>query len=168
MHLGQTLRGEPFFIEGHYLEKVNVITGVKGAGKSYLSKVVLLELINAGAPCIVFDLNKEYIHLPKHDVDPHTGAVRTKGIIHLKAGENLKLGVRQFGLSPLVTMLTRFGLPDVSAMYFENRMARLLQEAWHIAALVDRDPLSRTRGSCSRMHWAWKFNDFPFPRIRGK
>ena len=132
LHLGQTLRGEPFFIEGHYLEKVNVITGVKGAGKSYLSKVVLLELINAGAPCVVFDLNKEYIHLPKHDVDPHTGEVRTKGILHLKAGENLKLGVRQFGLSPLVTMLTRFGLPDVSAMYFENRMARLLQEAWHM------------------------------------
>jgi uncharacterized protein DUF87 len=132
LHLGQTLRGEPFFIEGHYLEKVNVITGVKGAGKSYLSKVVLLELINAGAPCVVFDLNKEYIHLPKHDLDPHTGEVRSRGIIHLKAGENLKLGVRQFGLSPLVTMLTRFGLPDVSAMYFENRMARLLQEAWHI------------------------------------
>ena len=132
LHLGQTLRGEPFFIEGHYLEKVNVITGVKGAGKSYLSKVVLLELINAGAPCVVFDLNKEYIHLPKHDADPHTGEVRTKGILHLKAGENLKLGVRQFGLSPLVTMLTRFGLPDVSAMYFENRMARLLQEAWHM------------------------------------
>jgi DNA helicase HerA-like ATPase len=132
LHLGQTLRGEPFFIEGHYLEKVNVITGVKGAGKSYLSKVVLLELINAGAPCVVFDLNKEYIHLPKHDVDPHTGEVRTKGIIHLKAGENLKLGVRQFGLSPLITMLTRFGLPDVSAMYFENRMARLLHEAWHM------------------------------------
>jgi DNA helicase HerA-like ATPase len=132
LHLGQTLRGEPFFIEGHYLEKVNVITGVKGAGKSYLSKVVLLELINAGAPCVVFDLNKEYIHLPKHDVNPHTGEVRSRGIMHLKAGENLKLGVRQFGLSPLVTMLTRFGLPDVSAMYFENRMARLLQEAWHM------------------------------------
>jgi DNA helicase HerA-like ATPase len=132
LHLGQTLRGEPFFIEGHYLEKVNVITGVKGAGKSYLSKVVLLELINAGAPCVVFDLNKEYMHLPQHEVDPHTGEVGSRGIIHLKAGENLKLGVRQFGLSPLVTMLTRFGLPDVSAMYFENRMARLLQEAWHM------------------------------------
>ena len=132
LHLGQTLRGEPFFIEGHYLEKVNVITGVKGAGKSYLSKVMLLELINAGAPCVVFDLNKEYIHLPKHEVDPATGQVRHRGIIHLKAGDNLKLGVRQFGLSPLVTMLTRFGLPDVSAMYFENRMARLFEEAWHM------------------------------------
>jgi len=132
LHLGQTLRGEPFLIEGHYLEKVNVITGVKGAGKSYLSKVMLLELIDAGAPCVVFDLNKEYIHLPKHEVDPATGQVRSKGIIHLKAGDNLKLGVRQFGLSPLITMLTRFGLPDVSAMYFENRMARLFEEAWHM------------------------------------
>ncbi|MGE3540580.1 MAG: DUF87 domain-containing protein [Candidatus Tectimicrobiota bacterium] len=132
LHIGQTLRGEPFYIEGHYLEKVNVITGVKGAGKSYLSKVVLLELINAGAPCVVFDLNKEYIHLPKHTWEAQTGQVQKRGIIHLKAGDNLKLGVRQFGLSPLVTMLTRFGLPEVSAMYFENRMARLLQEAWHV------------------------------------
>ena len=132
LHLGQTLRGEPFAIEGHYLEKVNVITGVKGAGKSYLSKVILLELINAGAPCIVFDLNKEYMHLPQHDLDPETGDVHTRGIIHLKAGDNLKLGIRQFGLSPLVTMLTKFGLPDVSAMYFENRMARLFQEAWQM------------------------------------
>ena len=130
LHLGQTLRGQPFFIEGHYLEKVNVITGVKGSGKSHLSKVVLLELINAGAPCVVFDINKEYIHLPKHEIDPVTGQVLNKGIVHLKAGENLKLGVRQFGLSPLVTMLTKFGLPEVSAMYFENRMSRLFQEAW--------------------------------------
>jgi hypothetical protein len=131
LHLGETLRGQPFTIEGHYLEKVNVITGVKGSGKSHLSKVLLLELINAGAPCVVFDLNKEYIHLPSHDVDPHSGQVRRRGILHLKAGQNLKLGVRQFGLSPLVTMLTKFGLPEVSAMHFENRMSRLLQEAWY-------------------------------------
>jgi uncharacterized protein len=132
LHLGETLRGQPFSIEGHYLEKVNVITGVKGAGKSHLSKVILLELIRAGAPCVVFDLNKEYIHLPPHDIDPLSGQVRRRGILHLKAGENLKLGVRQFGLSPLVTMLTRFGLPEVSAMHFENRMSRLLQEAWYV------------------------------------
>jgi hypothetical protein len=61
-----------------------------------------------------------------------SGQVRRRGILHLKAGENLKLGVRQFGLSPLVTMLTKFGLPEVSAMHFENRMSRLLQEAWQM------------------------------------
>ncbi|MBI2877430.1 MAG: DUF87 domain-containing protein [Candidatus Tectomicrobia bacterium] len=128
LHLGQTLRGEPFFIEGQDLEKVNIITGVKGSGKSYLSKVILLELIERGAPCIVFDINKEYIHLPRHEVDPVTGRVLQKGIIHLKAGDNLKLGVRQFGLSPLMTMLTKYGLPEVSAMYLENRVFKLLEE----------------------------------------
>jgi hypothetical protein len=131
LHMGQTLRGQPFHIEGHYLEKVNIVTGVKGAGKSHLSKVILLELINAGAPCVVFDLNREYIHLPKHEMDTRSGEVHQKGILHLRAGDNLRLGVRQFGLNPLVTMLTRFGLPEVSAMHFENRMSRLLQEAWY-------------------------------------
>lgn len=129
LHIGETLRGRPFTIEGHYLEKINIVTGVKGAGKSHLSKVLLLELIHAGAPCVVFDLNREYIHLPKHEIDPQGGEVLHKGILHLKAGTNLKLGVRQFGLNPLVTMLTKFGLPDVSAMHFENRMSRLLEEA---------------------------------------
>ncbi len=129
LHLGNTLRGRPFHIEGHYLEKINIVTGVKGAGKSHLSKVLLLELINAGAPCVVFDLNREYIHLPKHEIDPHSGNVTYKGMQHLKAGTNLKLGIRQFGLNPLVTMLTKFGLPEVSAMHFENRMSRLLEEA---------------------------------------
>jgi hypothetical protein len=131
LHMGQTLRGQPFYIEGHYLEKVNIVTGVKGAGKSHLSKVILLELINAGAPCVVFDLNREYIHLPKHEMDPLSGEVHQRGVLHLRAGDNLRLGVRQFGLNPLVTMLTRFGLPEVSAMHFENRMSRLLQEAWY-------------------------------------
>jgi hypothetical protein len=129
LHIGDTLRGRPFHIEGHYLEKINIVTGVKGAGKSHLSKVLLLELIHAGAPCVVFDLNREYIHLPKHEMDPYSQEVSHKGILHLKAGTNLKLGVRQFGLNPLVTMLTKFGLPEVSAMHFENRMSRLLEEA---------------------------------------
>jgi hypothetical protein len=39
------------------------------------------------------------------------------------------LGVRQFGLPPLMTLLQRFGLPEVSALYFENRITRLWAEA---------------------------------------
>ncbi len=45
LRLGRTLAGHDFFIEGQDLEKVNVISGVKGSGKSHLSKVVLLQLI---------------------------------------------------------------------------------------------------------------------------
>jgi len=128
LHLGKTLSGEEFYIEGRTLEKVNIVTGVKGSGKSHLAKVILLELISHRAPCVVFDINREYIHLPRHDYDPVSGEVRRRGILHLLAGGNLKLSIQQFGLSPLITMLTKFGLPEVSAMYFENRVARLLDD----------------------------------------
>jgi DNA helicase HerA-like ATPase len=129
LYLGQTLAGQDFYVEGQDLEKVNVVTGVKGSGKSHLSKVILLQLINQGAPCIVFDINKEYIHLPKVEVDSDTGQVLQRGIVHLEAGGDFRLGVRQFGLPPLMTLLQRFGLPEVSALYFENRLARLWLEA---------------------------------------
>ena len=135
LRLGRTLAGTDFFVEGQDLEKVNVITGVKGSGKSHLSKVVLLQLIAQGAPCVVFDINKEYIHLPKAEVDPSTGKTIRRGIVHLEAGGNFRLSVRQFGLSPTMTLLTRFGLPEVSSLYFENRVARL----WAEAEAVERE-----------------------------
>jgi DNA helicase HerA-like ATPase len=129
LRLGRTLAGQDFLVEGQDLEKVNVITGVKGSGKSHLSKVVLLQLIAQGAPCVVFDINREYIHLPKAEVNPLTGETVQRGIVHLEAGGNFRLSVRQFGLAPLMTLLTRFGLPEVSALHFENRLARLWAEA---------------------------------------
>ncbi|MBI3942589.1 MAG: ATP-binding protein [Chloroflexi bacterium] len=129
LRLGWTLAGHEFFIEGQDLEKVNVITGVKGSGKSHLSKVVLLQLIEQGAPCVVFDINREYVHLPKAEIDPVTGKTTRRGIVHLEAGGNFRLSVRQFGLAPMMTLLTRFGLPEVSALHFENRLSRLWAEA---------------------------------------
>ena len=135
LRLGRTLAAHDFFIEGQDLEKVNVITGVKGSGKSHLSKVVLLQLIEHGGPCVVFDINKEYIHLPKAEVDPATHKTLRRGIVHLEAGGNFRLSVRQFGLAPMMTLMTRFGLPEVSALYFENRLARL----WAEAEAIDHD-----------------------------
>jgi hypothetical protein len=129
INLGWTLGDANFRVEGQDLEKVNVITGVKGSGKSHLAKVILLQLIEQGAPCLVFDINREYIHLPKAEVDPKSGTVIQKGIVHLEAGGNFRLGVRQFGLPPLMTLLQRYGLPEVSALHFENRIARLWEEA---------------------------------------
>jgi DNA helicase HerA-like ATPase len=138
--LGGTLSGQDFYIEGQDLEKVNVVTGVKGSGKSHLSKVLLLQLIASGAPCIVFDINREYIHLPKAEADPKTGQPAKRGIVHLEAGGNFRLGVRQFGLPPLMTLLQRFGLPEVSALYFENRLARLWLEAEELERQRGRAP----------------------------
>ena len=129
LRLGWTLGGHDFFLEGQDLEKVNVITGVKGSGKSHLAKVILLQLIEQGAPCLIFDINREYIHLPKAEIDPQTGKISRRGIVHLEAGGNFRLGLRQFGLAPLMTLLQRYGLPEVSTLYFENRLARLWDEA---------------------------------------
>jgi hypothetical protein len=127
--LGWTLSHHQFFVEGQDLEKVNVITGVKGSGKSHLAKVILLQLIEQGAPCLVFDINREYIHLPKMEADAGNGSHGQRGIVHLEAGGNFRLGVRQFGLAPLLLLLQRYGLPEVSALYFENRLSRLWAEA---------------------------------------
>jgi hypothetical protein len=127
LELGETLRGEPFLVEGQGMEKINIVTGVKGSGKSHLSKVILIELIKRGAPCIVFDINKEYIHLPRHEMQSD-GVVLQRGIVHLKAGENLKIGLQQFGIQPLITMLSKYGLPEVSAMHLENRLFGLFEQ----------------------------------------
>lgn len=53
-------------------------------------------------------------------------------------------------------------------MSIENHPYRqaALNEAWRLASLIDRNPFSRTRGSFSRTHWGWKFEDFPFPRMQ--
>jgi len=112
--LGRTLEGEEFSPGGRALEKVNVIVGAKGSGKSHLAKVILLGLIRAGAPCLVLDVNREYGGLPE---------VRTYPV-----GKDFKLGVREIGVEALSVMLEAFGTPATSLLYFETRLSKLFQE----------------------------------------
>jgi hypothetical protein len=49
---------------------INLITGMKGSGKSYLAKRLLLKLIDNGVLSIVFDVNAEYLNL--RNADAHT------------------------------------------------------------------------------------------------
>jgi hypothetical protein len=112
--LGRTLEGEEFSPGGRALEKVNVIVGAKGSGKSHLAKVILLGLMRAGAPCLVLDVNREYGGLP---------GVRTYSV-----GKDFKLGVREIGVEALSVMLEAFGTPATSLLYFETRLSKLFQE----------------------------------------
>jgi hypothetical protein len=112
--LGRTLEGKEFSPGGRALEKVNVIVGAKGSGKSHLAKVILLGLIRAGAPCFVLDVNREYGGLP---------GVRTYSV-----GKDFKLGVREIGVEALSVMLEAFGTPATSLLYFETRLSKLFQE----------------------------------------
>jgi hypothetical protein len=112
--LGRTLEGEAFSPGGRALEKVNVIVGAKGSGKSHLAKVILLGLIRAGAPCLVLDVNREYGGLPE---------VQTYSV-----GKDFKLGVREIGVEALSVMLEAFGTPATSLLHFETRLSKLFQE----------------------------------------
>jgi len=65
---GKTLSSEPkgFEILAERLG-INLITGMKGSGKSYSAKRLLLKLIEKGVLTLVFDLNAEYLNLWKAD-----------------------------------------------------------------------------------------------------
>jgi hypothetical protein len=114
IHLGKTVDGIPFPCGGRALEKVNLIVGAKGSGKSHLAKILLLGLVQAGAPCLVLDLNREYGGLP--------------GVEVLKVGQDFRLGVRELGVAALSTMLEAFGTPATSLLHFEVKLGKLLQE----------------------------------------
>lgn len=114
IRLGKTLDGRPFTCSGRSLEKVNLIVGAKGSGKSHLAKVILLGLVQAGAPCIVLDINREYGGIP--------------GVEILRVGKDFKLGVQELGVEAMSVMLEAFGTPATSLLHFEVKLSRLLRE----------------------------------------
>ncbi|MEM2146806.1 MAG: DUF87 domain-containing protein, partial [Candidatus Jordarchaeaceae archaeon] len=62
--LGITQDKTPLTIDACEMDgRLNIITGKKGTGKSHLSKLLVLGLIQYGATVIVLDINGEYINL---------------------------------------------------------------------------------------------------------
>ena len=47
-------------------------------------------------------------------------------------------------------------------VYFEA----ICREAPRVLGLMDREPLSPTRGCMDRTYWGWKFTDFPGARFQ--
>lgn len=58
-----TFNGSPICLDGPRFNMVNVVTGVKGSGKSHLAKHLVLALSAKLVPCIIFDINGEYLGL---------------------------------------------------------------------------------------------------------
>ena len=50
-----------------------------------------------------------------------------------------------------------------AAAFYRNA---ILAEAPRVLSLMDREPFSPTLGCCDRVHWAWKFVDFPGARFQ--
>ena len=114
--IGYDFDGNIVYVDAVKLDGcLSLITGMKGSGKSHLAKLLVLSLVDHGAPVIVFDLNGEYIGLGENG-----------GIKVLEAGKNLSFTLSYLGRETVLKLLTNvLGLPGVSA--------NLFNEIWSLA-----------------------------------
>jgi len=127
IQLGETNELSPFSIDARALDgKLNIITGKKETGKSHLSKLLVLGLIDYGAAVVVLDLNGEYTHLgfsSNGEKNEHFNKVQV-----LTPGDNFKITLTQMKLRVMLNVLINaLHLPGTSAREF-RRIWCFLQE----------------------------------------
>ena len=125
--VGETKDATVLTIDARCLDgKLNIVTGKKETGKSHLSKLLTLSLIDNGAGVVIFDLNGEYTGL-EYDADGKKNAY--KGKIHVLApGQNFKVSLSQLNLRVMLNILIHaLHLPGTSAREF-RRIWRFLDE----------------------------------------
>lgn len=133
--LGETKEDSPLIIDAHALDgRLNIVTGKKETGKSHLSKLLALSLIEYGATVVVLDLNGEYTKLNLASTGEKN---KYHGKIHvLTSGDNFKVTLAQIDLRVMLNILFHaLNLPGTSAREFrqiwkslERRCALTLQE----------------------------------------
>jgi DNA helicase HerA-like ATPase len=108
--------------------KLNIVTGKKGTGKSHLSKLLALSLVNHGAPLIVLDLNGEYAHLGM-GADGKKNEYNSR--VHvLTPGDNFKICLAQLKLRIALNILIHaLNLPGTSAREFRRIWQHLDEKA---------------------------------------
>ncbi|MEM2921546.1 MAG: DUF87 domain-containing protein, partial [Candidatus Bathyarchaeia archaeon] len=109
--------------------RLNIITGKKGTGKSHLSKLLFLSLIEHGATCAVFDVNGEYIGLSGED----SNRASAKPVYVLVPGKTFKTTLRYTGLSVFLNIVT-------TALDLPPNSAWEIRRIW--TALVESDSLN--------------------------
>lgn len=103
------INGYPVHLSGEGLNMVNVITGVKGTGKSHTAKHLVLQLANYRVPVIVFDINGEYVNLPDAQV--------------LRWGNNFLPSLDEVGYRALQRLINSvYPLPDNSQAVFSTQL----------------------------------------------
>jgi len=127
IQLGETKELSQFSIDAQALDgRLNIVTGKKETGKSHLSKLLVMGLIDHGALVVVLDLNGEYTHLgfsSSGEKNEHFSKVQT-----LTPGGNLKITLPQMKLRVMLNILIHaLHLPGTSAREF-RRIWRFLQE----------------------------------------
>jgi hypothetical protein len=142
INVGETKDGSPLNITAHDLDgRLNIITGKKGTGKSHLSKLLALGLVDYGATIVVLDLNGEYTGL---GTSAHGGGNQYSNKVYvLKPGANFRVSLSQTGLSVILKiMIHALGLPGTSTREFKHIWKTLSQQGkftlWDLGEAIRR------------------------------
>ena len=128
INIGETKDGSPLDITAHDLDgKLNIITGKKGTGKSHLSKLLVLGLVDYKATVVVLDLNGEYTGL---GLSANGGGNKYSDRVYvLTPGANFRVSLSQMGLSVILKiMIHALGLPGTSTREFKHIWKSLSQQ----------------------------------------
>jgi len=125
--LGETKDSTQLNIDATSLDgRLNIVTGKKETGKSHLSKLLILGLLQHGAPVVVLDLNGEYAQLGlagDGKKNEHHSKVHV-----LTPSVNFKVTLAQMKLRVMLNILLHaLNLPGTSAREF-RRIWQLLDE----------------------------------------
>src|SRR5213593_70408 len=108
--------GEPISVDASGLDGcLNIITGRKGSDKSHLAKLLLLSMAGWGAPCIVLDVNGEYVNLHKSKDGRQSNSRLT--VLAVRSG--LNFATAKLGLRTIAGVLSHaLDLPATSSKVF--------------------------------------------------
>jgi len=138
INIGETKEASHFTINAHDLDgKLNIVTGKKGTGKSHLSKLLVLGLIDYGAKVVVLDLNGEYTNLGFSSTGEKN---EYHDRVHvLTPGANLKVSMAQMDLKVMLNILVHaLNLPGTSTREFRRIWQSLQQrQAFTLRELGD-------------------------------
>jgi len=120
--IGISPDGDKVYIDGSYLQGINIITGEKGSGKSHLAKTILVDLIKNGGKAVIIDLNNEYSGL-RISKDGYRSDLFNK-IIVLRPGDiegGMKFTLDYIGIKVMQYILNKIlELPDHSTRIFTS------------------------------------------------
>jgi hypothetical protein len=120
INIGETKEASPLNITAHDLDgRLNIITGKKGTGKSHLSKLLVLGLVDYQATVVVLDLNGEYTGL---GISSSGGNNKYSSRVHvLTPGANFRVSLAEMELRVMLNILVHaLNLPGTSTREFKR------------------------------------------------
>jgi DNA helicase HerA-like ATPase len=125
--LGAMKDSSPLTIDASSLDgRLNIITGKKETGKSHLSKLLMINLLDYKATVVVFDLNGEYLSLGMASDGKRN--INHDKIHVLTPSQNFKVALKQLSLHVLLGILVHaLHLPGTSAREFRRIWKELKQ-----------------------------------------